>query len=338
MTEIHKEIEQIDKQPTDSPEAYDLYLKGRYFWNKRTKVGITEAIKYFDNAIEKDANYALAYVGLADCYNIEANYGYISTADDMKIHFQKAKDAALKALKIDNTLAEAYTSLAFVKLYHEWDWDGAVKNFQRAIQLNPSYETAHSWHSGALITLRQFDEAIAEVKLAQELDPISQVINGVVVKRLYLARRYDQAIAEAHKVINTFPDFFLTHQLLGLSYLRKGIYPEAVSELQKAVRYSGGNLITRAYMGYVYGATGDESKAELILDELNEALIDGYIPAITFAFVYIGLGDNDNAISWLEKAYEERYSELIWLNINPIYEPLRSDPRFIDLLKKMNLE
>jgi len=333
-----EEIEEIDKRPTDNLEAYDMYLQGRYFWNKRTKVGITEAIKYFNNAIKRDTNYALAYSGLADCYSMGANYGYISSANEMKIHFQKAKDAAIKALTIDNSLSEAYTSLALVKLYHEWDWDGAVKNFQRAIQLNPGYETAHQWYSGALTTLRQFDEAIAEVKLAQELDPVSQVIKGAAVRRLYLARRYDLAIEESQRAINITPDFFLTHRLLGLSYLKKGKYPEAVSELQKAVRYSGGNLITRAYMGYVYGATGDQTKAKSILNGLFEISNDGYVPSIAFAIIYCGLGENDNAISWLEKAYEERYPELIWLNTNPIYDPLSSDPRFIDLLKKMNLE
>ncbi len=328
----------IEKNPTDNLEAYDLYLKGRYFWNKRNEKGLKEAIEYFSDAIEKDTNYALAYAGLADCYILVAFYGYVSSKDDIQNYFQKGKDAASKALDIDKALAEANASLAFVKLYHEWDWNGALKDFERAIQLNPSYETAHHWYSTYLSFFKRHDEAIAEVKHARELDPYSPIINRAVGRRLYFARKYDQAIEESLEALNITPDFYLTHRDLGLIYLQKGMFSEAILEMQKAVRYSEENLTQKAYLGYVYGVTGNQTKAQLILDTLIELSHKEYIPSLSIAIVYIGLGNNDNAISWLKKAYEEHSPGLMFLNASPIYDPLHSDPRFIDLLKKMGME
>jgi len=329
-----EEVERIEDEPTENIEAYNLYLQGRYFWNKRTEKGIKEAIEYFSDAIEKDTNYALAYAGLADAYITLAIWGYLPQQEA----YLKAKEIALEALEIDKTLAEAYASLAFVKLYHEWDWNGAIKDFERAIQLNPDYGTAHQWYSICLTIFRQHDEAIAEVKRAQELDPFSPIINRAVGNRLYFARKYDQAIEESLKALNITPDFYPTHETLGLAYLQKGMFSEAILEMQKAVRYSGDNLIVKALLGYVYGATGNNAKAQVIHSGLIETSKEGYVPSIAFAWIYIGLGDNDNAISWLEKAYEEHSSSLIDLNTDPIYDPLRSDTRFIELVKKMSFE
>ncbi len=333
-----EEIQQIDKRPTDNLEAYDMYLQGRFFWDKRTGEGITESIKYFSDAIEKDPKYALAYAGLADGYSMLARYGYISSNEGVRDNFQKAKDAAVMALKIDNTLAEAYTSSAYVKLYYDWDWSGALKDFERAIQLNPGYETAHQWLSIWYICNKRYDEAVGSIKRAQKLDPLSPIINRGVVRRLYQARKYDMAFEESQKVLNKIPDFFLIHQTLGLIYLQKGMFTEAVSEMQKAVRFSDDNPTMKAYLGYVYGATGNQAKAQEILSDLTEASKDGYVPSTAFATIYIGLGDNEKAISWLNKAFEEKISDLIYLNTSPEYDRLRSDPAFIELLGKMNFE
>ena len=333
-----EEIQKIDKRPTQNLDAYDMYLQGRYFWNKRTEEGIKVAIEFFRDAIVKDTNYALAYAGLADGYSMLARYGYISSNEGVQDNFQKAKDAAIMALKIDNTLAEAYTSLAYVKLYFDWDWKGALEDFERAIQLNPGYETAHHWLSIWYICHRQYDQAIAAVRRAQELDPLSPIINRDVVRRLYQARKYDMALEESQEVLNKTPDFFLTHQTLGLIYLQKGMFSEAVSEMQKAVRFSDANPTMKAYLGYVYGATGDQVKAQEILSDLAETSKDEYVPPTAFASIYIGLGDNEKAISWLNKAFEEKISDLIYLNTSPEYDRLRSDPGFIEILRKMNFE
>jgi len=332
------EAEQIDKQPTDNPEAYNLYLKGRYFWNKRTEDGIKEAIEYFNAAIEKDTNYALAYAGLADCHNMILSYEYGSSKDGMYNIFQKGKNAAIKALKIDSTLAEAYTSLAYVKLLYEWNWNGALKDLERAIQLNPDYGTAHQWYANCLTVFKRHDEAIAEAKRARELDPFSPIINRNVGRRLYFARQYDQAIEESLRALNINPYFFPTHWTLGLTYLQKGMFSEAILEMQKAVRYSEDNIYIQALLGYVYGATGNYSQAKAILNGLIETSNEVYVPSISYSIIYIGLGDNDNAFSWLEKAYEERSGDLIYLTTNPIYDPLRLDQRFIGLVKKMGFE
>ncbi|TFH27214.1 MAG: hypothetical protein E4H10_04615 [Bacteroidia bacterium] len=328
-----EEIEQIDKQPTDNSEAYDMYLKGRYFWNKRTEKDTKDAIEYFSDAISKDKNYALAYAGLADAYVILAIYEWYLPQQES---YMKAKKIASEALKIDPTLAEAYTSLALVKLHHEWDWDGASNDFKRAIQLYPDYETAHHWYSLYLTAVGRHDESIREAKQAQELNPYSPIIVRNVGRRLYFAHKYEQAFEESLNALNLAPDFFPTHWTLGLLYLQKGMFPEAISSLQNAVRYSGDNLYVKSLLGYVYGATGNQGKAQEILNGLLEAAKQAYVPAIAFVNVYIGLGDNDKAILWLEKAYEERSAKLIDLNVNPIFDPLRSDPRFKELVSRMN--
>ena len=328
-----EEIEKIDKQPTDNPEAYDLYLKGRYFWNRRTEKDTKDAIEYFSDAIAKDTNYALAYAGLADAYIVLAMYEWHLPP---QVSYLKAKEIALEALKIDSTIAEAYTSLALVKLHYEWDWNGASEDFKRAIELNSDYETAHHWYSLYLSAVGLHDEAIAEAKYAREINPFSPIIIRNVGRRLYLARRYDQASEESLKALIITPDFFPTYWTLGLTYLQKEMFSEAILEMQKAVEYSGNSYFIKSLLGYIYGATGNQTKAQMILNDLLEISKEENVPPIAFANIYIGLGDHDNAINWLEKAYEERSSKLIDLNISPIFDPLRSDSRFQDLVDRMN--
>ena len=319
------EKEKLQKNPTESLEAYNLYLQGRFFWNKRTEEGFNRAIEYFEEAIKKDQRYALAYSGLADCYNMLGDYSYLPP----KEAYPKAKEAAQKALLIDNTLAQAHTSLAFVLIHYESDLDGAKKKYELAIQLNLNYGTAHQWYANCLSVLGRHDEAIAEAKKARELDPLSPIINRNVGNRLYYARQFDQAIEESLKALKMFPDFFPIHRTLGYLYLKKGMFSEAIAAFQKV-----GNA---AILGYAYALSGNQAKAQVVLNDLKEKAKNTYVPSNAIAQIYIGLGDKDHAIEWLEKAYEERASGVL-LKFDPVYDPLRTDPRFKALLKKMGLD
>ena len=330
-----EEEERLQKRPTDNLEAYNLYLKGRLFWNKRTKEGLEEAIKYFMDAIEKDENYASSYVGLADCYTMLGTYGHIPEKEAYPI----AKTYVTKALDIDETLSEAHTALASIKADYEWDWEGAKSEFERAIQLNPNYGTAHQWYANYLSYIEgRHEEAVNEAKRARELDPLSPVINQNVGRRLYIARKYDQAIEETKKALKIEPGFFPSHRTIGLAYLKKGMFPEAIKALEKAADLSDGGFDPLIYLGYAYAVTGAREKAMLILNDLKSKARDHQIPPIANAIIYIGLGDKDLAIKWLEKAFDERSSGLRRIKVHPIYDSLRSDPRFIALLKKMNLD
>ncbi len=331
-----EEIDNLEKKPTENVEAYNLYLKGRYFWDQRTKDGLKEAEEYFNAAIELDENYALAWAGLADCYLITADYMYVASTDSIRYYFQKAKDAAINALEFDPSLSEAFATIAYIKLNYEWDWYGAVKDFERAIELNPYYGTAHQWYANALTVLNQHDKAIAEAKLAQQIDPLSPIINRNVGRRFYFAHQYEQAIEASLNALSINSDFFPTLWTLSLSYLQNENNNKAIQEMQRAVKYSGDDLFVKALLGYVYGTAGKQEEAQIILNEVIETSKYKKIPGIAFAVIYIGLGENDNAMNWLEKAYEERSNYLIYLNSNPIYDPIRSEPRFIELVKKMN--
>lgn len=335
-----EEIEQIDNQPTNNVEAYDMYLKGRYFYKKRTEQAINEAIEYYLDAIDIDTNYALAYVGLADCYIANIVYGNTSLKDDIQNIIGKSKQAALKALQIDNTLAEAYASLGNIAQL-EWNWNDALEKFEVAIKMNPKYEIAHQWYASCLTVFMRHDESIAEAKLARELDPFSDVINSNVGRRLYFARRYDQAIEESLQTLTKIPDSFLAYWALGLAYLQKGMFSEAVEEMQKAVNYSEGNLFIKAHLGYIYGATGNYIKAKELLDGLIIASKEKYVSPVLFAIINIGLGENDIAINLIESAYELHSpllgTQLVNLNANPIFDPLRSESRFQAIIKKLGL-
>jgi len=326
------ENEYITKKPTDNLEAYSLYLKGRYLWNNRTKEGINEAIGYFQDALEKDQSYALAYVGLADCYIISACYGYIPP----KFGSPKGENLLLKAFEIDSNLSEALASLAHYKMEYERDWDGALNSIERAIQLNPNNATAYNWYSDLLVIIGHHDEAIVKAKRAQELDPLSPIINSDVSSDLYKARKFDQAIEEASKALIINPDYYLILRNLGLCYLQKGMYVKAVDIMELALKHSDDNLRIKALLAYVYGATGNNSKAQMILNDLNKLSEIEYVASINFALINIGLKNEQLAIDWLEKSFEEREHRLVFLNSDPIYDPLRSNPRFQVLVDQMN--
>jgi TolB-like protein/DNA-binding winged helix-turn-helix (wHTH) protein/Flp pilus assembly protein TadD len=316
-----------------NPEAYQSYLKGRYFWNKRTADGLRVALAYFNQAVEEDPNYAQAYSGLADTYALLGDWQYaVMTPKEAN---PKAKAAALKAVELDSALAEAHNSLAFVLDGYDWDLNGGGKEFRRAIELNPGYATAHHWYAWHLGLLGQYDEAIAEMKKAQSLDPLSLIINADLAELLVLAHSYDEAIGQSRKTIEMDPNFGMAHNQLGQAYLQKQMYKEAIAELQKAVQLSGGSPTCIANLARAYALSGQRSETVDLLGELKTRSTPGYSHASEIAAIYVSLGDRDEAMNWLEKGYGERFNPGVL--IRPGFDPLRSDPRFQNLVHRVGL-
>jgi TolB-like protein/DNA-binding winged helix-turn-helix (wHTH) protein/Flp pilus assembly protein TadD len=316
-----------------NPEAYQSYLKGRYFWNKRTADGLKAALAYFKQAIEEDPKYAQAYSGLADTYALLGDWQYAVMTP--KEAFPKAKAAAIKAVELDNTLGEAHNSLAFVLDGFDWDFDSAGKEFRRAIELNPGYATAHHWYAWHLSLLGRFDDAIAEMRKAGNLDPLSLIINADLAELLVLAHSYDESIRQSRKTIEMDPNFALAHNQLAQAYLQEHMYDEAVSELKKAVQLSGGSPTCIANLARAYVASGKRSEAVRLLDDLKRRSNPGYSNASEIAIIYASLGDTDQAMNWLEKGYEERFNPGVLLR--PGFDPLRSDSRFQNLVHRIGL-
>ena len=313
-------------------EAYRLYLKGRNSWNKRTSDGLQQGIEFFQQAIDIDSNYAPAYAGLADCYNMLVVYGVSQPKDG----FPKAKDAAIKALDIDETLAEAHSSLAFIKF--RWDRDRleTEREFQEAIKLKPSYAPAHQWYSSYLVAVERFDEAIAEAKRAQELEPLSLIASSHLGWIYYLAGQNDRAIEQCKKILDLDPSFFPARRYLGLAYEQKGMYREAIAEFEKGVKLSGSPLML-ALLGHAYAASGKTVEARHVLSDLQELQSQRYVSPYTVAAIYAGLGEQDQAFKWLEKAYEERDIWLMNLKVDPVFSKVRQNRRFADLLGRTGL-
>jgi len=325
------------KSYTANPEAYQDYLKGRYWWNKTSKEGFDRAIEYYQQALAKDPNYALAYAGLADSYSFLS----ILSVVPPKEAYPKAKEAALRALEIDDTLAEAHSSLAYIEAINDWDWSGAEREFKRAIELNPNYAGSHQGYGVALALTGRLSEAMAEEKRALQLDPLSLLINGSLGVTLYEARQYDQAIEQERKTLDLDANYLVALMGLGVAYVQKSMYQESIAELEKAVAVSGGNTSALSNLGYAYAMAGRRAEAQKVLDKLNERSKEGYIPAGARARIYAGLGDKDKIFQWLETAYAERSIAGTlpgMIKVDPVYDPLRSDPRFADLLRRMNLQ
>jgi len=321
------------KSYTVNPEAYQAYLKGRYWWNKRTEEGLNKGIEYFRQAIEKDPTYAVAYAGLADCYSSLAEYNIVLP----KEAFPRANEAALKALEIDDTLAEAHTSLAKIKTVYDWDRSGADREFRRAIELNPSYATAHQWYGEALGQMGRLNEAVAQYKRALELDPLSLVINRNMGFIFIAEREYDQAIEQERKTLEIEPNFGGARYLLGQAYILKSLYKEAIAEAEKDVLISPRSVEALSWLGYTYAVAGRRAEALKVLDKLTQLSKQMHVPPSYMAAIHVGLVEKDKAFEWLEKGYEER-SIGFGINPDPIWDPLRSDPRFADLLRRMNLQ
>ena len=324
----------LTKSYTANAEGYQLYLQGRFWWNKRSEEGLNKGIEYFEQAIQKDPNYALAYAGLADCYSGLAAFGFLPPKET----FPRAKDAALKALEIDDTLAEAHASLGYIKTFYDWDWSGGEGEFQRAVELNPSYASAHQQYGFALGNMGRLREAMAEEKRALDFDPLSPIMNVSVGLTFYRERQYDQAIQEEQKALELDPNFITTYAWLGRAYVQKSVYKEGIAAFEKALAISPGNTNALSDLGHGYAAAGRRAEAQKVLDKLDELSKQKYVSPTGVAMIYAGLEDKDKAFEWLEKAYGERAFSLASYIKDPMFDPLRSDPRFADLLRRMNLQ
>jgi TolB-like protein/DNA-binding winged helix-turn-helix (wHTH) protein/Flp pilus assembly protein TadD len=323
----------LAKHYTESNEAYQLYLKGRFYWNKRTEEALKRSIEYFNQAIEKDPSFALAYAGLADCYVVPANRQAPREA------MPKAKAAAMRALELDETLAEAHASLARVLAVYDWDWTSAEKEYKRAIELSPRYATAHQWYGGCLEAMGRNNEAMAERKKALELDPLSLIINFELGLAFYYTRDYDRAIEQFQKTLELDQNFRPVHAFLPAAYEQKGMYGEAIARFKNAIPLKESSEVTflRAGLGHVYGVSGKKSEARRLLDELKHLSAQEYVPAPNIALIYAGLGEKDQAFAWLNKGYEDRSFQMQWIKIEPRWDSLRSDPRFQDLMRRVGL-
>ena len=334
--EVHiKKSERVSliKKATESKEAYTLYLEGRYFLNNRTEESLKKAIERFDKALEKDPQYALACTGVADSYAVLALLEFLPP----KEAFPKARTAAEKAVEIENGLAEAHTSLALIRFQYDWDWEGAEKEFKRAIELNPSYAPAHQFYADFLKSQGRFDEALTEMSYAAALDPLSLSINTGVGHVLYLSRQYDQAIEQYRNTIKLDPTFIQARLWFGRPYLQKKMYKEAVAELGQAVALSGGSTISLAMLGHANGTAGNKDEAKKTLEKLMDRSERQYVPSYWIAMIHIGLGDKEQAFTWLGRAFQERSSWLAWAKVEPRFDTLRTDPRFTSLLVRMRL-
>lgn len=325
-----EEQKQLAKRSTEDPEAFRAYLKGRYYWNKRSADGLQKGIKYFNEAIAIDPGYALAYAGLADCYNLISNCGVMSPRESSP----KARAAALKALEIDDTLAEAHTSLAR-RMAFDWDWPGAEAEYKRAIELNVNYATAHHWYGVMLRSTGRHAEALYQIKMAQELDPLSLVINTDLGMQLFLMGNYRQAVEQLHKTLEIEPSFTPAHYRLGRTYEQLGMHEEALAEFQQTTTLCGGD--PEPLLGHLYAIQGRREEAEKVADSLIELSRKRYVSGYGIAAIYVGLGENERAMQWLEKAYEERDGGLLMLKVEPLWEGLNSHAGFQSLLRRINL-
>ncbi len=326
------EKKKLVKRYTDNAEAYQLYLKGRYHWNKRSREGLKSCIAFFQQAIEKDPNYALAYTGLADAFGILSFYAALSPTDAMS----KARAAAMRALEIDDALAEAHASLAFVKALFDWDWASAEKHYKRAVKLNPAYATAHHWYGLVYLTpLARFDEAAKEIKRAQETDPLSLPVNAAMGIYLYFRGDYDASIEQSRKVLALEPNFWVAHYVLGWIYEQKRDYAQAIESFEKAKSINDAPLLTAA-LGHCYAMNGQHKEARRTIDELKTISRQQYVSPTGIARIYTALDEKEMALEWLEKACEDHSTELIWLKIDPNFDKLRSEERFKNILRRIN--
>jgi TolB-like protein/Tfp pilus assembly protein PilF len=331
---LKEEKEKILKRHTDDHEAYNLYLKGRYFWYRRYEGGLKKGLEFFQQAIARDPLYALAYVGIADSFGSLGLFSFVRP----KEAYPQAKAAAKKALEIDPELGEAYASLGWISLLYDWDWQTAEKEFRHAIKLNPYYAPARLYYSMCLDITGRFDESIGEMKKAQELDPLEPLVNARLGLSLYLARRYEEAYEQNRKVISLDPNFSIVYWYHAMICAIKKLWDEAIASSQKHVQLSEGAAFALATLGLVYGLAGIRDEALNALEQLIALSRERYSSPLQIAWVYVGLDKKDQALENLEKAYTDRESLMAYLGTWPIFDSMRSEPRFKALLKKMNLE
>jgi serine/threonine protein kinase/Tfp pilus assembly protein PilF len=329
----HAEKKRLVKRHTEDAEAYRLYLQGHHHWNRWTEEGFYKAIGYFQQAIQKDPSYALAYAGVADSYVLLGWNSYLPPKDA----FPKGKAAAMAALEIAPDLGEAHTDLATVLWLHDWQWPEAQREFQRSLELNPCYPTANHYYAECLMTMGRNAEALTRMKKSLELDPLSLIINVAIGWAHYHARQYDEAVAQLLRTVELDPNYPMTYWILGLIYRKTGRSDLAISAGEKGVNLSGGSPLMRAALAQTFATAGAADKAIQIVGELNGLAKQRYVAPHFFAGIYIGLGEHDRAIEYLEKSYAEHCHWLIYLHIDPSVDDLRSDPRFQDLLRRVGL-
>jgi TolB-like protein/DNA-binding winged helix-turn-helix (wHTH) protein/Flp pilus assembly protein TadD len=324
------ERERITRRYTENREAWELYQKGRYFWNKRTEDGLKKSIGFFEEAIRQDPNYALAYAGLADSYLVQ--FTFLPPKDV----YPKAKHAAFKALQIDDALAEPHAALAFATMIFDWDWKQSEREFQRTFELNPNDGLARQRYAVSLAAVGRMNEAISEAKRAQDAEPLSLSLIANTCWVSFLARDYGEAIEQCNKSIEMDPSFAPAYIYRAMAYEQKGMFDKAIADLETARGLKPGPALFGA-LGHAYGMSGNETKAQMVLVELEELSGKRYFPAYQMALVHVALGQNDEALALLEKAYEDRYPWLILLNVEPRLDPIRSDPRFADFVDRIGL-
>jgi TolB-like protein/DNA-binding winged helix-turn-helix (wHTH) protein/Tfp pilus assembly protein PilF len=326
------EKNQIAKRFTENGEAYQLYQKGRYFWNKRTPEGLLKSIDFLEQAVKQDPNYALAYAGLADAYIAATNFNVV-TRNEV---YPRAKQAALKALSIDSSLAEAHAALAFSSLLFDWNWKVSEAGFRTAIELSPNYGQVRQWFAVSLVSAGRFSEAMAEAQKAQQLEPLSLPINAGMGWVSFLSRKYDRTIEECTKTLEMDPSFGPAYVYRGLAYEQKGMLDKAIADFETAGKLQERPSILAA-LGHAYAVSGQKTKALSLLSDTKDSATKRYFPAYHRALIHVGLGQNDEAIRLLEQAHQERYPWLIHLNAEPRLDPLRSDPRFKSLVRQVGL-
>ena len=340
ITNLQLKLNGTDEQrlthsSSENPEAYRNYLKGRFYWNKRTKEGMEKGIEYFLDSIEADPQYARAFAGLADSYNFLAAFGIAAMPPQDAM--PKAKAAAMRALELDDSLAEAHASLAFVKLYYDRDWSGAETEFRKAVQTNPAYAPGYQWYSHLLMTLGRKDEAIEQAKRAVEIDPLSMPTFLNLGWQYQWAREADAAIDSMNRLLDMDPVYVQGHWNLGLALEQKGRFADAESAFRKAVELSGGAPVYVASLAHGLALAGKKAEARQTLNSLEKRAASEYIPPYWMAAGYVGLGDNEKALEFLEAAFIEHSGGLVWLAVDPRMDPLRSEPRFQELLMRVGL-
>ncbi|MCI0416415.1 protein kinase [bacterium] len=327
------EQKRLSRKMTANKQAYDLYLKGRYFWNKRTDEGLRKAKDFFEQAILEDSSFALAYSGLADTYWILGSYGFIRPRDA----YPHAKQYAIKALELDSGLAEAHCSLAEFLFRYDWNWDESVKEFEISLKLNPGYATAHHWYAVALVLFGKFEKAVEEIKKARDLDPFSPVINWSMGYIYYYARQYDKAIEQFRYTLLLDPTFFRASTDIAMAYVQKSMFEEAVVEIEKRSIESELTSWILSSVGYTYAMAGRIQEAEKMIEELKDSNRLPYVSYYAVAVVYVGLRRDEEALDWMERAFEEREDAMTSIKVNPRLDPLRSNPRFKKLVEHMAL-
>ncbi|MGH7605812.1 MAG: tetratricopeptide repeat protein, partial [Gemmatimonadales bacterium] len=325
--------EHVPRRYTQNIKAYGLYLKGRYAWNKRTQEGVAEGIRYFEAAIAEDPAYALAYTGLADSYALHVDYRSVPVREG----FEHAKAAARRALALDDGLAEAHASLAWSLFIYDWDWAGADREFRRAIELEPRYATAHQWYAFLLAAQERHDDALLEAHTALELDSGSVSIRRGVGWVYHYARRYDQARYHLTRAIEMNPTAAETYRIFGLTAALQGQIEEAERVLRDAVALPAAGAYATATLGWILARAGRAAEAVALLRGLEAAAQTEYVSPAAFAILHLGLGDLDGALNWTERAHEERRGWVTYLRVNPLFDPLRDEPRFRALRERMRL-